>query len=434
MGLFDNIKKFFSFNNQGFTPSIPRRQLVGNNLPFIGADDKSRYINDYERVKYMYAVISWIAQKAAKVPFVLYEQKNDGTKEQKNVHRLLEIMERPNSYQSRMTFLFQMYGYLLSTGVAYIYKPKLASSGRFTEMHVIPSDFVQPVYERQFEGPSGFIIKNQGITLSPDEVMMINFPSLKFELVGLGEEGHSPAQALRSVLQKTVDIDKADLATIQNGGVNGIISDKSFEGNVSPEQRAIVEKTLMDKAYGSDNRGRWLFTSGDISFIPIGMSPIDLNLYEANTQVLRDICIVYKVPYLIFDQKDNNASYGTAMREARKAAYTDAILPIVENFIDQINALDFSGFQSGRNKLVFDYSTAEIEELQQDMKVQADTLSAQWWKPIGMKQRESGMEVDPQFENVYMIPSGLVRLEDFDFNLEAERIREEFRSLESRFE
>ena len=115
------------------------------------------------------------------------------------------------------------------------------------------------------------------------------------------------------------------------------------------------------------------------------------------------------------------------MKEARKMAYTDAILPIVESFVDSFNAFGIDGF--GRD-LVVDYETSQIEELQIDSKMQADTLSVQWWKTIGQKQLESGMEVDPQLEKVYMIPSGLVRLDELDFNLKVSAIEEEFRQLE----
>jgi phage portal protein BeeE len=293
-------------------------------------------------------------------------------------------------------------------------------------MHVIPSDFVQPVYERTFEGPTAFIIKDSGMTISPDEMIYVFNENLKYEVVGVGEDGLSPMRSLRTVTQKTKDIDKADLATIQNGGVVGIITDKSAEMGLDAQQEATLEKKLQDKAYGPENKGKWLLTSGDVSFIPIGMSPIDLNLYQANMQVLRDICIVYHIPYIIFDQTDTNASFGTAMSEARRMAYTDAILPIVEMFVDNFNGFGIQGF--GQN-LVLDYDTSQIEELSKDAKIIAEKLSIEWWKSLADKQRESGMEVNPKFEDVYLIPSNLVRFEDFSIEAEALRVEEEFRRL-----
>jgi hypothetical protein len=40
------------------------------------------------------------------------------------------------------------------------------------------------------------------------------------------------------------------------------------------------------------------------------------------------------------------------------------------------------------------------------------------------------MEVDPLWENVYMIPSGLVKMEQLDFNAQVDRIQEEMNQLE----
>lgn len=427
MGIWQNITKFFNpptATEKVFYPVT--RSLYGGFQPYIGSDNKSRYIQDYEQVKYAYSVISWISKKAAKVPFVLFNQNANGDKQAVKVNAFLKMIEKPNAYQSSFEFKFQAYGYLLSTGALYISIPKL-SSGRWTEMHVIPSDYVQPVYDRRFKGPKSFIINDTGLTISADEMLYIFQPSLMFDQVGVGEAGHSPMKSLLTVLKKTADIDKADLATIQNGGLAGIITDRSATEGMSATQQSIVESQLKAKAYGPENKGKFLVTSGDVSFIPLGLSPIDLNLYQANMQVLRDICIVYHVPYIIFDQTDSNASYGTSMKEARKMAYTDAILPVVEMMTDAFNAYGLEGF--GQN-LVLDYDTSNIEELQIDAKLLADTLNAQWWKTIGQKQRESGMEVDPQFENVYLIPSGLVKLDSIDFDAQVNRIEAEMRQLE----
>jgi len=429
MAVWDNIKKFLNLTpRQAALGSTfyPSNNIVGRLTPYIGADNKTRYIEDFEKVKYAYTVISWIAKKAAKVPFVLFSMNQDGSKDRVNVNQLLKVIEKPNNYQSRFQFLYQAYGYYLSTGALYIYIPKL-SSGRFTEMHVIPSDFVTPVYQKTFEGPSSFIINDSGMVIPREEMFFMFSDSLKYEQVGVGQEGHSPMKSLLTVMQKTFDIDRADLATIQNGGVSGIITDRSTVDPWTREQVELVEQKMREKAYGPQNKGKFLVTSGDVSFIPIGLSPIDLNLYQANMQVLRDICIVYHIPYIIFDQTDTAASFGSHMKEARKMAYTDAILPIVESFVDSFNAFGIDGF--GRD-LVVDYETSQIEELQIDSKMQADTLSVQWWKTIGQKQLESGMEVDPQLEKVYMIPSGLVRLDELDFNLKVSAIEEEFRQLE----
>jgi len=408
MGVIDEVKKFFGVATpQPRTVGFQPVKVVGNYAPFIGADDKTRYIRDFEKVKYAYAVISWIAKKAAKVPFALFRKLGDGTRELVLVNQLLNLIEKPNEYQTRFEFLYQFYGYLLSTGAGYIYMPKL-SSGRFAEMHVIPSDFVEPVYLESFKRPASFIIKDSGMTIQGEDMFYIYLPQLKYEQVGVGQAGHSPMKSLITVLQKTSDIEMADLAAIQNGGVAGIITDKSTDAWTA-EQGALVENKMIEKAYGPKNKGRFLVTSGDISFIPIGLSPIDLNLFESDKKVLEDICIAYHVPYMIFRQDNTNQSFGTAMSEARKTAYTDAILPIVEMMVDAMNAYGLDGFGA---QLVLDYDTSQIEELGKDAKQLAETLAIQWWKTIGQKQRETGMEVDPQFENVYMLPTGLTRLED----------------------
>lgn len=421
-----SLKKFFMGTSQAFIS----RTIVGRLSPYIGSDNKTQYVQDFEQIKYVYAVISWIATKAAKVPFALYKQKGDGSKDLIKMHLLLRKLEKPNNYQSRFQFLYQAYGYLLSTGALYVYIEKL-SSGRWAEMHVIPSNFVTPVYEKTFEGPARFIVNDTGRTIERKDMMFIYYDSLDFEQVGVGEDGMSPLNSLRTVTQKTKDIDASDLALIQNGGVAGIITDKTATENMDTTQREKAEKLIEQKVYGPGNRGKWFMTSGDVSFIPIGQTSVDLNLYEANKQVLRDICIVYHIPYIIFDQTDTNASFGTAMKEAKKQAYTDAVLPLVELFVDGINHFDISGFDKD---LILDYDTSQIEELQTDAKVQAETLAIQYWKPIDQKQRESGIEIDPKYKGVYLVPSNLVRMEDFDVEAAYQKARQGMKDVEQIFE
>jgi phage portal protein BeeE len=181
MGVWQDIKKFFNPVRQTDKQFYPvTKTLYGGFQPYIGSDNKSRYIRDYEQVKYAYAVISWIAKKAAKVPFVLFNYNAKGDKERIKVNAFLNLIERPNSYQSSFEFKFQAYGYLLSTGALYIHIPRL-SSGRWTEMHIIPSDYVQPVYDVRFQGPKAFIINDTGITHICLNVFNLN--KLYFELL-----------------------------------------------------------------------------------------------------------------------------------------------------------------------------------------------------------------------------------------------------------
>jgi HK97 family phage portal protein len=425
-GFWTGVKKFL-YTGESF--SVTNRMIVGSLAPFIGNDDKTTYIKDYEQVKYVYAVISWLAMKCARTPIRLFSGEGDN-KQWVQVNRFLDILKRPNSYQSKYQFLFQAYGYLFSTGALYIYIPKL-SSGRWTEMHVLSSNFVEPVYEREFEGPVKFYMTESGRTVSKDEMIFINFPSLDFDQLGVGENGTSPMKSLRTVTQKSKDIDKADLATIQNGGVAGIITDKTAEEGLTPSQRERVEKDLADRAYGPGNRGRWYVTSGDVSFIPIGSSPVDLNLHQANRQTLEDICIVYHIPYILFMQTETNASFGTAMKEAKKQAYFDAIFPAVEMVLGGFTRFGLDGF--GRN-LSLEIHEEGIKEIQTDAKLLADTLSVQWWKTIGQKQKESGMEPDPKMSDVYLIPSNLVRLEEFTLDLMEKRYKEESDEIGKLFE
>lgn len=161
MGLIDFFKKkqtrFLMPDISYYNPS--------SEWSFDNDDKSSRYIeNGYKTLPNVYGLISAILQKSTIVPFEIYKVKSRSAeqkykalmKDGKNVTKALaykakaydqvydtdleKLLLKPNEYQSRQDYLWEVDGYKLLTGNSYVYTIKLGNKSK--ELHPIPSPFV----------------------------------------------------------------------------------------------------------------------------------------------------------------------------------------------------------------------------------------------------------------------------------------------------
>src|SRR5690606_21128315 len=78
-----------------------------------------------------------IAEAAASVPWLLYEQQSEVSE-----HPLLELLARPNPRCSGASFMEVLYGHLLMSGNAYV---ELVEAGETRELHLLRPDHVSVV-------------------------------------------------------------------------------------------------------------------------------------------------------------------------------------------------------------------------------------------------------------------------------------------------
>ena len=196
-----------------------------------------------------------------------------------------------------------------------------------------------------------------------EDVLHDKMPNYNY---GWGGElyGQSPIQAAVKTVSKSNESYNASLKSFQNMGAVGIISsDETQSGQFTEEQARQLDGAWKKNYAGSSNSGKMAFTGARIKYTQLGLSPVDLGVIEDYKMTLRDLCNVYHVPSEIFNDPDNK-SYANK-QEARKAVYTDAIMPLVNTFLEEFNR--FIGDSYGKGIYV-DADWSAVPEMQADRK------------------------------------------------------------------
>lgn len=374
--------------------------------------DKGYKMNDI-----VYSVISFISRKFATIQFEAYREGKDGEKEVIPNHWKSELVNNPNSYQGRNEFLEEMIGFKMCTGNTYLYAPSPengANKGRPLELHVMPATLTEIKSGGAFQPVDGYVVNYGGgsdVPFTKEEVIHMRYPNLDY---GEGAElyGMSPLYPGFRIVQKQNSNVEAMRKSFENLGAAGILFSKG-NGNLTPEQAGSLVKSYENKIAGIKNKGRIVATGAkDLGYINFGLSPVDLALLDDQVSNLQSISRLFQLPSEVIGDK-SSSTYNNVL-EARKAAWTDAIMPLIDSFVDEINR--FLSSHDPDVKIRANYE--HIQELQQDRQSQVEWLSKAYWISTQRKQEIMNEEIDDSLPK-YIIPSGMqtaedLSLEDFD--------------------
>jgi HK97 family phage portal protein len=390
-------------------------RLVGWGTPVNDiAQNARQYVKEAFMLNhFVFMVIDFITAKAARVPLKLYKKQPDGTLKEIDKHPLLDLLNKPNTWQGREEFTQQALGYKLITGNSYIYTPRLEAGdnkGKPYELNVMPAHEVEVITNTEAEWMNP--IKGYQITWAPSilfndsEVMHFRFPAYDYDLGDF--YGMSPLKPLMRIVNKSNSNMLAAKTAFDNGGASGIITDEATDdvAGLTQEQALQLEKRYMDRFTGAANKGKVLVTVGKLRYHAIGLSPVDMNMITDHQETKRDICATYKLSSTLFN--DYAGSTFSNMAEARKAAWTDCIQPLLDSYLEELTRHLCPAYGEG---LVIKADYSGVDELQVNKKELVDWLNAAWFIKASAKQEMLGMDADPEMDK-YFIPSNLVEYVD----------------------
>ena len=104
-------------------------------------------------------------------------------------------------------------------------------------------------------------------------------------------------------------------------------------------------------------------TSGyKVDYVPLGLSPVDLDLLNAENMDLRALCNIYGVPSQLLNDPDNK-TYSN-QKEGEKALTNRCALPMLASIRDQFNRKFMKDW--GGQKTIIDFDMSVYSELQED--------------------------------------------------------------------
>jgi HK97 family phage portal protein len=377
-------------------------------LAYLPPEKIESYIKEgYKGNTHVYSVVTAITQRCTGIPFKHYE----GDKEIAN-SEVIKLLNQPNPEQSGGEFIEASSSWLLLTGNLYWYRlaPDVGlNKGKPYEMYCLPAHLVrikgggptQPVTGYELEIGAG-----QWLTIPASEVMHLKYFNPDTGTNGEQLYGQSPLQAGNVTISASNSGYKALNKGYQAGMPAGILTGQKDTGNEFTKDQGIAiqeawDKKIRDKDGTMSNYMKVIIARNPMQWVKMGYSIVDMNIIESMRYTLQDICNLYHAPLPLFSLE---ASTLDNYKEARKAIYTDCVIPFFDRLIPKLNSWLMPAYGG-----TLDFNIDVIPELTQDKGVQAQSLSTAWWLTPNERRGQMGLlpHPDPTMDTI-LFPQGLV--------------------------
>ena len=296
----------------------------------------------YEANVDVYSVVNYIAELAADVPLVVKRDTGEAWEAVDKNHPLQKLLDKPNPYQAGEEFRLQTFSFYLMTGNGMNYAPRIEAGinkGQAGEMWVMPSDKTNIVSGGWMKPIKCYELKHSPTKMDElpfEDVLHIRTANLDY---GNGREfwGQSPLRAGLLALDRSNNNYLAANNTFKNQGLKGILMQKEQEfSNTWDSSQQSEAQEQFDQNYNTIRRqGGTMMTNQQYEYLSLGLSPVDMGLILDKQATLRDFCNIFRISSVLFN--DNaNSTYNNVL-EAKKSAYNDAILPVVNRYVAELN-------------------------------------------------------------------------------------------------
>lgn len=424
MGILNFFKKAetkIDISMQDFQRAMYQYQITqGVGIPI--QDKPESYINDgYAGNADVYSIIQKINAMSRQGEIKLIQKNKDGTESEVYGHPLNDLLYYMNPAMSFEQFWTATHIFKLTVGNSYWYKPTLTegiNKGKTIEVHLMPAQFTEIV---------------QGGWLNPVEAYQLNFnPIIHLEKENVYHQkffdprfdktfflyGLSPIKAAAQVVSKLNQSETTQTKSFENSSPPYILFKKNagqvgqYEG-LTKEQQIDFKKQLQE--YSRDaQKGKPMVTRFEPEIIRLGVSPADLGAIESSQDGLRKLCNIYQFPSVLMN--DNANSTFNNISSARKAAWTDCIIPLNREFAKDLTYFLTNGI-ADYDPFYFTFDFSEVEEMQDGIKTRVDWMSRAGWTKNEIRQATGKQRFEaPEMDEPLFI-AGETLLSDVGINV-----------------
>jgi len=375
-------------------------------------------IQTYITVDDVYSIVSYLAQTAARIPMYGYEIVDDtamkslkkysktsllGKHYQTKAMQDLPDQDIFSQFLNDITYedMVMYYTMLYISGELFLYKEviELGPNAGKVILHPMKAQNiivkVSEVFPQRVIGYDYFDMGFNG-SLSTDDVIHIKYYNPNI-MNGQYWRGLSPLQVLTKRLTRWNASMDASVAQMQNGGIPGIVYEKSDFAIETLGQR---KNDFANYLRNSSNKGAPYFAAGEMGYLQLGLSLADMDVSSLSGIDFTKLCNAYKFPEILLNNQDSSTYNNVATAE--KLLYTNSILPNIYLFRDALINGVIPLYAGDGKRRTIEIDLSEITALQEDMKMQADALNAMWWTTPNEKRDMMGFEelMDPLMDQI----------------------------------
>lgn len=396
-----HLSNIFSFNQKNSTtnPLLTMWMNPGSKPPKDSIREVDLAKEGYNQTGTVYACIREISMAFACIDWRLFKIEA-GEKVQIEAHPMLELWNRPNRQMGSDDFLIAVASYFSISGNSYIEAvtngvgvPQYLYPLRPDRMTVIPDQlnrvggYKYTVGGKSVQWIDGEILHfkdfhptNDWYGLSPISVAAMSIDSYKCQQrwnKSLVDNSARPAGILSSV----DDIDPEDLNT--------------------------VKKKVQDMYQGPQNVGKTMvLEGGKFSWERMGLNAKELDFIKSQNLSALQIAQVFNVPGELIGLQP--ATYQNR-REARKALYTEVVVPLARRFASAIN--NWLPQMYGEANFFFEPDISGIEALQEDIEKLWTRINESEELTLNEKRLAKGYDERGEMD-VVMVSSSKIPLDD----------------------
>ena len=281
-------------------------------------------IETYITVDDVYSIVSYLAQTAARIPMYGYEVVDDmamksmkkysktsllGKHYQSKAMQDLPEQDNFNEFLRNLTYedLVMYYTILYISGELFLYKEviELGPNAGKVILHPMKGQNVVIVVSEYFpQRVIGYEYFDQGFSgsLTTDDVIHVKYynPTI---MNGQQWRGLSPLQVLSKRLTRWNASLDASVAQMQNGGVPGIVYEKSDFAIETLGQR---KNDFANYLRNSSNKGAPYFAAGEMGYLALGLSLADMDVSTLAGIDFTKLCNAYKFPEILLNNQDSS--------------------------------------------------------------------------------------------------------------------------------
>jgi HK97 family phage portal protein len=309
----------------------------------------------YNANVWVFRCIKAIAENAAGVPWILYQEDSKGEKKEILVHDLLKLLRKPNEFQSKSEFFEAYIAYALISGNSYLHMVGPNKTAPPKELWPLRPDRMKVVpHPTNYIGGYVYQVGDNKTKLEKEVVSHLRTFNPLSDFYGLAQT---------EVAARGIDNDNAG-----NAWNNSLLTNGARPGGALVTEETLTTsqfenlKDELDKNYrGAKNAGKPMILEGGLKWQEMSLNPRDMEFIASKKISILEICAAFCVPPEIvgYGETKTYSNY----QEARKALYEDGVLPWLDRVRDKLNADVVPKF--GDN-LYLEYNKDAIEALREN--------------------------------------------------------------------
>lgn len=317
-------------------------------------------LNRYADQAWVYACVSIIQSKGAGVPLKVYRQVGDHYDEVPD-HPIKRLLDSVNPFMNGYDLLESMWGYLDTVGNAFWLLDNIVG-GKPTEIYPLNPAYVRVKVDPK-TGPTGYEyrVNSTNVTFPPEQIVHLHYWNPWNEFWGM-----PPLSAGRDAADMLQSADRYNSAFFANSAEPGgvLSTDKPLQSDA----RTRIEEAWKKSHQGSRKAHRIAMLEGGLKWQPTSMSQKDMQFAELKRMSREDVLAVFRIPPVMVGVFDE-ANYSNA-REQRRIFWMDCMLPRFRKVESVLNEFLVKPYDAN---VIVRFDTSEVEELQADAKLQAES-------------------------------------------------------------